>query len=98
MARSVLAQRYKTKTKTSSSAMCVQHTALRTMCHKSLQRRQNKNKHISADPEDEELDMEALAEYVEELKEYMHGNGSIGDQVAEPKGKLRRHQRQFQSN
>ena len=79
MARSVLAQRYKTKTKTSSSKNVRSAYGVENpIPQKSKQRRQNKNKHISADPEDEELDMEALAEYVEELKEYMHGNGSIG--------------------
>ena len=62
MARSVLAQRYKTKTKTSSSEKLIVRSAYGVENHvnmpqKSKQRRQNKNKHISADPEDEELDI-----------------------------------------
>ena len=49
---------------------------------KKRNRQRSKSPHnrrkAAKDPEDEELDMNALAEYVEELKEYMHGSGSNG--------------------
>merc|ERR1711991_344583 len=91
MARSVLAQQYQTNNKKVSkqSVRSIynvenqvsnnrhnnrgrQHAKVKDhrRAHKSIKHKKTE------DPEDEELDMDALAEYVEELKEYMHGSGS----------------------
>lgn len=91
MARSVLAQQYQSNNKKSSKqsvrSIYNVESQISNNKHRSRQHGNNKDRSRShsnnrkkqrtaKDPEDEELDMDALAEYVEELKEYMHGSGS----------------------
>ena len=88
MPRSVLAQQYQSKTKNLSKqsvrSIYNVENQINTINNnaKKRNRQRSKSPHnrrkAAKDPEDEELDMNALAEYVEELKEYMHGSGSNG--------------------
>ena len=83
MPRSVLAQQYQSKTKNLSKqsvrSIYNVENQINTINNnaKKRNRQRSKSPHnrrkAAKNPEDEELDMNALAEYVEELKEYMHG-------------------------